>query len=461
MSDKNPLQKRERKQTAVFLLKRACILLDFLLLVPPMAYAWWEYYAPRMYLPFFFWGNFAVMMVYIMILFLSCNLYDVFQIATSRITGLIYSEIVATFVADFIFFFVVWLESRRFPAIWPTVVVWLIQVVLAVPWAYIAHHWYYLHFKPKKTVVVWDMREGLEELIRTYDLEIHYAVIATPHITDVIHQKMKPLRDAEAIFLCGIHSHERNQIIKYAVDHGISCYVIPRVGDVVMSGATKLHLFHLPILRVDRFSPDLEYYAIKRAIDIILSLIALILLSPLLLIICIAIKATDGGDILYRQTRLTKDGKIFKILKFRTMRMNAESDGVARLSTGDHDDRITPVGRILRKVRFDELPQLINILKGEMTIVGPRPERPEIAAEYEKELPEFRLRLQVKAGLTGYAQVYGKYNTTPYDKLLMDLMYIAKPSFAEDFKIILATIKILLLPESTEGVEEGKRTADK
>ena len=162
---------------------------------------------------------------------------------------------------------------------------------------------------------------------------------------------------------------------------------------------------------------------------------------------------------MYSQVRLTKDAKEFRIYKFRSMRTDAEKDGVARLSTGDNDDRITPVGRIIRKLRLDELPQLFNILKGDLSVCGPRPERPEIAAQYEQEMPEFALRLQAKAGLTGYAQVYGKYNTTPYDKLQMDLMYIAHPSIVEDAKIMLATVKILFMPESTEGVEEGQITA--
>ena len=147
------------------------------------------------------------------------------------------------------------------------------------------------------------------------------------------------------------------------------------------------------------------------------------------------------------------------IHKFRSMRVDAEKDGVARLSSGDNDDRITPVGRIIRKFRIDELPQLLDILSGNLSVVGPRPERPEIAEEYMKEIPEFQLRLQAKAGLTGYAQVYGKYNTTPYDKLQMDLMYIAHPSFAEDIRICFATFKILFSPESTEGVSEGQTTA--
>ena len=195
---------------------------------------------------------------------------------------------------------------------------------------------------------------------------------------------------------------------------------------------------------------------------------------------CIAYNYEDGkvyGSLEYKHDQIGKgilsrtehiedvsDGfyiAVFDVEKIDRMDMDAEKDGVARLSTGDADPRITPIGHFIRKVRIDELPQLINILLGDMTIVGPRPERPEIAAQYEQELPEFRLRLQAKAGLTGYAQVYGKYNTTPYDKLQMDLMYIANPSFLEDLHIIFATIKILFLPESTEGVAEGQETAMK
>jgi lipopolysaccharide/colanic/teichoic acid biosynthesis glycosyltransferase len=178
-----------------------------------------------------------------------------------------------------------------------------------------------------------------------------------------------------------------------------------------------------------------------------------------MIITAICIKAEDHGPALYKQVRLTKDGKEFEIYKFRSMRTDAEKDGVARLSTGASDSRITKVGKFIRKVRIDELPQLFNIIKGDLTIVGPRPERPEIAKEYEKTLPEYAMRLQAKAGLTGYAQVFGKYNTTPYDKLLMDLMYIANASVFEDLRIIFSTVKILFQPESTEGIEDGQTTA--
>ena len=197
----------------------------------------------------------------------------------------------------------------------------------------------------------------------------------------------------------------------------------------------------------------------KRTMDIVASGLALILLSPIFLVTAIAVKS-DGGPAFYRQKRLTKGGKVFEILKFRSMRIDAEKYSGAVLSSGENDPRITKVGRIIRAYRLDELPQLINILKGDMSLVGPRPERPEIQAKIEKEVPEFSLRLQAKAGLTGYAQVYGKYNTSFYDKLLMDLMYISRPSILEDLTIILATLRILTSKESTEGVGESENALE-
>ena len=306
--------------------------------------------------------------------------------------------------------------------------------------------------------MVYDVREGLERLVEEYGLEKKFNIRAALSVQEALANK-EILNTMETVFLSGIHSHDRNILLKYCVDKDINVYVIPRIGDVLMSGARSMHMFHLPILRVGRYHPSPVYLALKRGFDILASGIATVLLSPVFAVTAIAIKRYDGGPIFYKQKRLTKDGRIFEVLKFRSMRVDAEKDGVARLSTGDKDDRITPVGRFIRKVRIDELPQLLNILKGDMTICGPRPERPEIAAQYEEDLPEFRLRLQAKAGLTGYAQVYGKYNTTPYDKLVMDLMYIAHPSFLQDLQIMFATVKILFMKESTEGVAEGITSA--
>lgn len=230
--------------------------------------------------------------------------------------------------------------------------------------------------------------------------------------------------------------------------------MIPRIADVMMRGSEQIHMLHLPILKSQRYKPSIEYLIIKRATDIIVAGVAMVVLSPLFIITALAVKS-DGGPAFYRQKRLTKDGKVFEILKFRSMCVDAENFSGAVLSAGENDPRITKVGRIIRACRLDELPQLLNILKGDMSLVGPRPERPELQKKIEEEVPDFSLRLQAKAGLTGYAQVYGKYNTTFYDKLLMDLMYISKPSILEDLTIMLATVKILTSKESTEGVGEG------
>ncbi len=426
----------------------------------PFVVCWMLYYQEKMWTqPFYRRGNWLMALLYILVYMVYGHIYDAFLVSLVRISELIYSQCLSAFITDAIMYIISWLLIRHLPAVWPLLLVLGAQILISAIWSTIVHQWYFNSFEAKQTVVVYDNREGVEQLLEEYGLDKKFHVKKVINTAECMQEKLENLSDTDVIFLCGVHSHERNVILKYCIANHISVYVIPRIGDVLMSGAKRMHMLHLPILMVERYNPRIEYLFIKRLFDVLLSGIALILLSPIFLITAIAVKVTDGGPVFYRQTRLTKDGKKFDVLKFRSMRIDAEKDGVARLSTGDKDDRITKVGHIIRKVRIDELPQLINILKGDMTIVGPRPERPEIAAQYEEILPEFALRLQVKAGLTGYAQVYGKYNTTPYDKLQMDLMYISKPSLLEDLRIIFATIKILFVPESTEGVEEGRKTA--
>lgn len=214
-----------------------------------------------------------------------------------------------------------------------------------------------------------------------------------------------------------------------------------------------MNLFDSPLLLSKNDGLQIEQKIVKRLLDIAISATGLLISSPLFLLIAISIKCTDRGPVFYKQKRLTQGGKEFKIYKFRTMIQDAEKGGKAVLAR-DEDDRILPVGKILRRLRLDELPQLWNILKGDMSMVGPRPERPELMAEIVEEIPEFVYRLKVKAGLTGYAQVYGKYNTTAYDKLKLDLTYIRNYSIFLDLKLILMTPKVMFLKESTEGVKE-------
>ena len=438
-----------------------CFTLSFCVLLSTGAFAlgWMGYYANYTATPYFYKGNLAVIAVFFVLYFVCARIYDTFKLSISRVSELIYSAVLAAVISDAVMYLVIVLLCKRFPSVLPMVGVLALQAAGTSLWALLAHRWYFAINPPKKAIIVWDMRKGLDELIHAYGLSARYQVMGTPRIEECLRNLEKHIDGMDAVFLSGIHSHDRNIVIKYCVRHDVDAYIIPRVGDAVMSAARSLHLFHLPVMKLERYNPAPEYFFFKRFFDVLLSAMALVILSPVMLAVAAAIKLTDGGTVFYRQKRLTKDGKVFEVLKFRSMRMDAEKDGVARLSTGARDDRITPVGRFIRACRIDELPQLLNIFRGDMAIVGPRPERPEIAAQYEEELPEFALRLQAKAGLTGYAQVYGQYNTTPYDKLLMDLMYIAKPSLAEDFKICFATVKILFMPESTEGVSEGQTTA--
>ena len=439
--------------------QRSVKLLNIIVVSAVFLVCWFLYYGHQLVDPFDNKGNWVIVIIFALLYYSFAHLYSGFLIHLSKISELVYAQVLGALLSNLIIYLVISLLVRGFPNVLPLFFSFIVECVVIVAWCYFAHQWYFKKFRPKKTMIVCEEREGLEQLIEAYGMDKHFNVIATPNAKACLNNGFEEIKDAEVVFLYGVVSHDRNKFLKYCIENEIVVYVIPRIGDVIMSSATNMHMFHLPMMMVERYNPTPEYLVIKRVTDVVLSVFVLAVLSPLLIVIAIIIKCTDGGPVFYNQKRLTKDGKEFYVHKFRSMRVDAEKDGVARLSTGENDPRITPIGRFIRKCRIDEFPQLINIIKGEMSIVGPRPERPEIAAQYEKNIPEFHLRLQAKAGLTGYAQVYGKYNTTPYDKLLMDLMYIAKPSFAEDLKIIFATIKILFLPESTEGVSEGNTIA--
>lgn len=432
-------------------------ILDVVLVMLPFAVCWFLYYEKNVQPPLTWLGSITVLLLFAVLFVMLGKVYDAFLMSMQRISELFYSQMLAAMASDGLMYIVICLMSAKICNLLPGIAAIAGQLAMTAVWSFGAHKWYYAVFPPRPTAVIYDHRQGMEKLIQEYDLSLKYDVQITLSVDECL-DNLSLLDGMDTVFLSGIHSHDRNIILKYCVARGIDVFVIPRVGDVIMSGARHMHMFHLPMLRVGRYMANPEYLFVKRALDIVLSLVALVITSPIFLITAIAIKS-DGGPAFYKQVRLTKDGRTFEIMKFRSMRVDAEKDGVARLSTGDKDDRITPVGHIIRKCRIDELPQLINILKGDLSICGPRPERPEIAAQYCEEMPEFALRLQAKAGLTGYAQVFGKYNTTPYDKLQMDLMYIAHPSIVEDLKIMLATVKILFMPESTEGIAEGETTA--
>lgn len=397
-------------------------------------------------------------LLYTGVLLFSLRTYKSYDFGFTESSMLVYSQTLADLIAGGVFYVVfVIANSKLFTPI-PLIVMLAVQVVVNAVWSFAINKLYFKLNPPKKTALVYGDEYAISRLSDAYGRNKNFEIVKRIHIAEEDKSWLSELDGCEAVFLAGMPHKTRNLTLKVCLEKGIECYAAPYLGDIVMMGAKHMDMFSVPVFGVSRAAPKVEYAFIKRAIDIVCSLIGIVVLSPVMLITAIAIRAYDRGPALYKQVRLTRNGKIFKILKFRSMRVNAESDGVARLA-GENDDRITPIGKIIRACRLDELPQLFNILKGDMTIVGPRPERPEIAAQYEEYLPEFNLRLQVKAGLTGLAQIYGRYNTEPYDKLQMDLMYINQMSFVKDLRLIFATVKILFIKDSTQGTAEGQTTA--
>ncbi|WP_448863833.1 sugar transferase [Dorea sp.] len=429
-------------------------MLNIILLLIPFIACWGLYYEPRTSTVGSKQVTVLVLLTFFFLCYWFCQRLDCFRVSILQIRDIIFGQVIALMVTDAIMYILIWMLSIHLPNILPGLVAWVVQCIVGGIWAVVMHKSYFSNHPPLKTIVIYDERVGMENLIHTYGLQKRFRIKGTFAIEEII-DHLDKIDNMDAVFLCGIHSTQRNIILKYCTFKGIKLFMIPRISDVMMRGSEQIHMLHLPIMKNQRYKPSAEYIVTKRALDIIISGVALVILSPIILITAIVVKS-DGGPAFYKQKRLTKDGKVFEIIKFRSMRVDAEKFSGAVLSSGENDPRITKVGRVIRACRLDELPQLFNILKGDMSLVGPRPERPELQKEIEKEVPEFGLRLQTKAGLTGYAQVYGKYNTTFYDKLLMDLMYISNPSILEDLTIMLATVKILTSKESTEGVGEGK-----
>ena len=440
-----------QRRTSVRVVK----ILNILLMTAVFGVMWYVFYADTIRVPFYNKGNWVVIGIFTVLYSLYGRTYDAFKMSLYRISEMVYSQTLAAFFADAVMYVIIWLLNQYVPAVWPLLLCLGGQIVAAVIWSYAAHKWYYFAFPARKTAIIYDRRPGMEQLIKEYGLSKKFDVVAVLPVQDCLDKNMEMLDGVEVVFLSGIHSHERNLILKYCVARDIQVYMLPRVGDVLVSSAKQMHLFHLPMLQITRYEPIPEYLIIKRLFDIVVSGMALLVLSPIMIAVSIAIKAYDGGPVMFTQKRMTLNRKEFVIHKFRSMKVDADKGGKG-IVTMQNDDRITPVGKFIRACRLDELPQLYDIFIGNMTIVGPRPERLETIELYEKDMPEFGLRLQVKAGLTGYAQVYGKANTSPYDKLQMDLMYIGEQGVLTDLKIILATIKILFMPESTEGFAEEK-----
>lgn len=414
-------------------------------------FVWVTYYNRLLEFPFWRRGNWLMIAVYAVLLIFFEQMYGGFKVGFYKKWNVIYSQILALVIVNVITYLQIALIDKRFHSLTLMGGILVTEIIVAVIWAFAFQFIYSRLFPRRHMLLVYGERPIFHLMQKISTREDKYQICNIIHYEEGVDEIMRLADQYDAIIIGDIPAHERNQLLKRCFGQGIRTYTVPKISDIINRSSDDLNLFDTPLLLSRNEDLKIEQLFAKRMMDVVCSFLGLLISSPFFLIIAFLIKATDRGPVFYKQIRLTRNGKEFEIYKFRTMIQDAEKDGHARLAS-EHDDRILPVGRFLRATRLDELPQLINVLKGEMSMVGPRPERPELAAEIEKELPEFPYRLKVKAGLTGYAQIYGKYNTTAYDKLKLDLTYIRNYSFFLDLKLMIMTPKIMLMKESTEGV---------
>lgn len=422
-------------------------------------YIWYKYFKEAIPLPFWRRGNWAVVALYAVILYIFSNVYGALKVGYLRITEVIYSQILSVFCVNAITYLQISLINRWFVSPVPILLMTAGDVVIIIVWAFVSRLVYMKLFPPRNMIIIHGDREIDGLITKINARKDKYNITKSVHVSAGFDNLKKLVDQYDAVVICDVPAQVRNDLIKYCFLKAVRVYITPKISDIIIMGSDRIHLFDSPLLLSRNQGLSAEQRFIKRGFDIIISVIMLVIASPIMILISLLIKLYDGGPVFYRQERLTIGSKTFMIYKFRSMKVDSEING-ARLAQKE-DDRITPIGKIIRNIHFDELPQLLNVFLGDMSLVGPRPERPEIMDKYEKKIPEFCFRLKVKAGLTGYAQVYGKYNTTPYDKLKLDLFYIENYSFWMDVKLMLMTFKILFQKENTEGVEEWQMTADK
>ena len=451
-------------------MKRVCVLwlsfVGLLMQTAVYAYIWLDYYYPIVNnfnrgLKFYQNGHILIIGIYFILLFFFTNTYGGLKIGYLKTGDVFLSQLFSLLIVNVITYFQISLMNNNLVPPECFMIAMVLQLFIAGVWTGICNSIYRKVFPPREMLLIHGERD-IEDILRKFaSRKDKYKIVKCIDIKEGLMRLEEEIEKGYgAVVLWDIPTEERNRLLKYCYSRFIRVYMMPKIPDVLIKGSDQLHLFDTPILLTREYALKIEQRVAKRLIDVVCALLLLLIASPIMLITAIVIKCYDGGPVLYKQVRCTRGGKEFQIMKFRSMRVDAEMDGVARLAA-KNDSRITPVGKFIRAVRIDELPQLFNILQGDMSFIGPRPERPEIIKQYVEEMPEFVFRMKVKAGLAGYAQVYGKYNTTPYDKLKLDLSYIENYSVWLDLKLMLLTLKILIKPESTEGVDNTQVTAMK
>lgn len=400
--------------------------------------------------------------LYSALLYFFSRIYHTYLLGYVRIRNLVAAQLMSQCFSAIFIICTVFIAWYRFVS--PTVFLcmFFIDAVFDCFWSWSVNSLFCKYIPKERAIVLYGNEAAMSidpditgKPVERYISIENEILCSEDNILDVLDD----LKNYDVFFAINV-SHECFKILSlYCKKEQKDGFFLPSVEELVFYNAYHIQSFHEPLLVLKGKQSKPDYLFVKRAFDIFVSLFGIIVFAPLMLITAIAIKVYDKGPAIYKQKRLTVNGRTFTIYKFRSMNVDAEKEVGAVLSSGENDSRITPIGKVIRAVRLDELPQLFNVLKGEMTIVGPRPERPEIAEKYYETIPEFKLRLQVKAGLTGYAQIYGKYNTSPEQKLKFDLIYINNMSILTDIKLLFATLGILFSKESTEGIDASPKNS--
>lgn len=432
------------------------------------AVLWYNYYANReltemrkYFRRFYFWrrGHWVILLLYALVFVLFMKVLGGFRVGYLRAFDVLYSQILSVCATNTVEYLQLALIARwkflRFFS--PFLVLSAFQIFVGILWIVAMRGIYSWMYPPHEMLLIYGDISPNSLIHKLQSRGDKYRVKKTINLREGIDVILQTIPQYESVIIGDIPSHERNLFLKFCFEHDVRCYCVPKISDIMIISSSEIDLFDTPLLLFRNQGLTLGQSFFKRLMDIAIAVVGLIVATPIMVIIAFAVKLYDGGPVFYKQERLTKDSQTFHIYKFRSMIIESERRG-ARLASA-HDDRITPVGRVIRRLHFDELPQLFNVLLGDMSFVGPRPEREEITEEYERSIPQFRFRLKMKAGLTGYAQVYGKYNTVPYDKLKLDLTYIENYSLWLDIKLMMLTVKILFQKEKSEGIDDSQKTA--
>ena len=443
-------REREKRQAYQKTLQALLLGIGVLLLCVAFYQVWVHAYNPYIRISFYRRGNYMLTLLYALLLLACIFVMKGQKVGEARLLEIIVSQCIALLMCTVIMYFPLSLLQYALLKPGPLLLLLLGQFVMVVLWNLFANLLYCSQIPPLRLLFVYETENGDAEIAaKLAGVPERFEIVASVSVQEDGESVAGMLPDYDAVLFSGGGTEWRERLAQFCFEQDRRLFWVPSATDVIVNSAKRLHTVDTPLLCTQVMRTQTLDCLIKRAFDLVASSLLLVVTSPLLLAAAIAIKLCDGGPVFFRQERLTIHGKLFRILKFRSMVVDAEKDG-QRLAE-QNDSRITPVGKLLRKTRMDELPQLINVIIGDMSIVGPRPECPSIAEEYEKTLPQFSYRLKVKAGITGYAQVYGSYTTSPKDKLLMDLMYIEGWSFLLDINLFLLTLRTLFMTEKTQG----------